>query len=94
MPKDFARWRTVQHCFRPWKHTKLREQIHTRLREHLRQMEGGKRQATAGMIDRNLADVRPGDPAALQRIEEYDAECSMVKVWCAEMCDYVVDETV
>jgi alkylation response protein AidB-like acyl-CoA dehydrogenase len=49
---------------------------------------------TAGMIDRNLADVRPGDPAALQRIEEYDAECSMVKVWCAEMCDYVVDETV
>jgi alkylation response protein AidB-like acyl-CoA dehydrogenase len=50
---------------------------------------------TAGMIDRNLADVAPDDPAtALSRIEEYDAECSMVKVWCAEMCDYVVDETV
>jgi alkylation response protein AidB-like acyl-CoA dehydrogenase len=50
---------------------------------------------TAGMIDRNLADVGLDDPAtALSRIEEYDAECSMVKVWCAEMCDYVVDETV
>ena len=50
---------------------------------------------TAGMIDRNLSGVGPDDPsAALSRIEEYDAECSMVKVWCAEMCDYVVDETV
>jgi alkylation response protein AidB-like acyl-CoA dehydrogenase len=50
---------------------------------------------TAGMIDHNLADVGPNDPeTALSRIEEYDAECSMVKVWCAEMCDYVVDETV
>jgi hypothetical protein len=50
---------------------------------------------TAGMIDRNLAGVAVDDPAtALQRIEEYDAECSMVKVWCSEMCDYVVDETV
>jgi hypothetical protein len=50
---------------------------------------------TAGMIDRNLADVGPSDPAtALKRIEEYDVECSMVKVWCSEMCDYVVDENV
>jgi hypothetical protein len=50
---------------------------------------------TAGMIDRNLAGIAVDDPAsALSRIEEYDAECSMVKVWCAEMCDYVVDETV
>ena len=32
--------------------------------------------------------------AALKRIEEYDVECSMVKVWCSEMLDYVVDETV
>ena len=31
---------------------------------------------------------------ALKRIEEYDVECSMVKVWCSEMLDYVVDETV
>jgi len=50
---------------------------------------------TAGMIDRNLADVGTNDPeTALRRIEEYDAECSMLKVWCSEMCDYVVDETV
>ncbi len=50
---------------------------------------------TAGMIDRNLAGVDPHDNAtALKRIEEYDVECSMVKVWCSEMLDYVVDETV
>jgi alkylation response protein AidB-like acyl-CoA dehydrogenase len=50
---------------------------------------------TAGMIDRNLTGVDPHDKAAaLKRIEEYDVECSMVKVWCSEMLDYVVDETV
>jgi alkylation response protein AidB-like acyl-CoA dehydrogenase len=50
---------------------------------------------TAGMIDRNLADVGLDDPeTALKRIEEYDVECSMLKVWCSEMCDYVVDENV
>ena len=50
---------------------------------------------TAGMIDRNLAGVGTDDAARrLKRIEEYDVECSMVKVWCSEMLDYVVDETV
>jgi len=50
---------------------------------------------TAGMIDRNLAGVGLNDPAeALRRIEEYDVECSMVKVFCSEMLDYAVDETV
>ena len=48
---------------------------------------------TAGMIDRNLAGVGLQDAeAALKRIEEYDVECSMVKVWCSEMLDWVVDE--
>jgi alkylation response protein AidB-like acyl-CoA dehydrogenase len=48
---------------------------------------------TAGMIDRNLDGVtQPAE--ALKRIEEYDVECSMIKVWCSEMLDYVVDETV
>jgi alkylation response protein AidB-like acyl-CoA dehydrogenase len=48
---------------------------------------------TAGMIDQNLAGTH--DPAeALRRIEEYDVECSMVKVWCSEMLDYCADETV
>jgi alkylation response protein AidB-like acyl-CoA dehydrogenase len=50
---------------------------------------------TAGMIDRNLSGVGSGDAAtALRRIEEYDVECSMVKVKCSEILDYVVDETV
>jgi alkylation response protein AidB-like acyl-CoA dehydrogenase len=50
---------------------------------------------TAGMIDRKLAGAPLHDAAeALRRIEEYDVECSIVKVWCSEMLDYVVDETV
>jgi alkylation response protein AidB-like acyl-CoA dehydrogenase len=50
---------------------------------------------TAGMIDRNLAGAPLQDPAeALRRIEEYDVECSTIKVWCSEMLDYCVDETV
>jgi putative transposase len=51
LPKDFAPWRTVYHYFRLWKRTRLWEQIHTHLREHLRQVEGRKRHATAGIID-------------------------------------------
>ncbi len=50
---------------------------------------------TAGLIDKNLAGVSLNDAAAaLKRIEEYDVECSMIKVWTSEMLDYVVDETV
>jgi alkylation response protein AidB-like acyl-CoA dehydrogenase len=50
---------------------------------------------TAGMIDRNLADVSLDDPEAiLKRIEEYDVECSMMKVFCSEVLDWVVDENV
>jgi alkylation response protein AidB-like acyl-CoA dehydrogenase len=50
---------------------------------------------TAGMIDKYLEGAPLHDPAeALKRIEAYDVECSMVKVWCSEMLDYVVDETV
>ena len=48
---------------------------------------------TAGMIDRNLAGVTEA-AEVLKRIEEYDVECSMIKVWCSEMLDYAVDETV
>jgi len=48
---------------------------------------------TAGMIDRNLAGVAQA-AEAVPRIEEYDVECSMIKVWCSEMLDYAVDETV
>ncbi len=50
---------------------------------------------TAGMIDKNLEGAGRDDAAAaLLRIEEYDVECSIIKVWCSEMIDYVVDETV
>jgi alkylation response protein AidB-like acyl-CoA dehydrogenase len=50
---------------------------------------------TSGMIDRNLAGLSVSDAAEfLKRIEEYDVECSMIKVWCSEMLDYVVDQTV
>src|SRR5437867_2054030 len=48
---------------------------------------------TAGMMDRSLAGVTEAGEA-LKRIEEYDVECSMIKVWCSEMLDYAVDETV
>jgi alkylation response protein AidB-like acyl-CoA dehydrogenase len=50
---------------------------------------------TAGMIDRNQSGIDIHDTAtALKRIEEYDVESSIAKVWCSEMLDYVVDETV
>lgn len=51
LPKDFAPWRTVYHYFRLWKRSKLWEQIHTHLREHLRPVEGRQRHATAGILD-------------------------------------------
>ena len=51
LPKDFAPWRTVYHYFRLWKGSQLWEQIHTHLREHLRQVDGRPRSASAGIID-------------------------------------------
>ncbi|MBK5256203.1 MAG: acyl-CoA dehydrogenase family protein [Vicinamibacteria bacterium] len=48
---------------------------------------------TAGMIDANLEGVHD-NATSLKRIEEYDAECSMVKVFCSEVLDHVVDESV
>jgi putative transposase len=51
LPQDFAPWRTVYHYFRCWKRNGLWEQIHTHLREHLRQVEGRQRQPSAGILD-------------------------------------------
>jgi alkylation response protein AidB-like acyl-CoA dehydrogenase len=48
---------------------------------------------TAGMIDANLEGVHD-NATSLKRIEEYDAECSIVKVFCSEVLDHVVDESV
>lgn len=51
LPKDFAPWGTVYHYYRLWKRNQLWEQIHTHLREHLRQVAGRKRHASAGILD-------------------------------------------
>ncbi len=48
---------------------------------------------TLGMIEDAITD--PSDPnAKLKAIEEYSAECSIIKVALSEYCDYVVDEMV
>ena len=53
---------------------------------------------TAGLIDSLVASVDTKSPSAsrqiLKSIEEYAAECSMLKVSCSEILDYVVDEGV
>lgn len=53
---------------------------------------------TAGLIDRLLASVDKNNPdaqrQALKGIEEYAVECSIIKVLCSEILDYVVDEAV
>ncbi len=53
---------------------------------------------TAGMIDALVGSVDTSAPNAskmiLKSIEEYAAECGMLKVYCSEILDYVVDEGV
>jgi hypothetical protein len=49
---------------------------------------------TAGMIDHRLEGVEGDQALTLKGIEEYDVECSMVKVWCSEALDYAVDQNV
>lgn len=51
LPTDFAPWRTVYHYFRRWKNGGLWAEIHTHLRESLRQFEARKRHASAAIID-------------------------------------------
>jgi alkylation response protein AidB-like acyl-CoA dehydrogenase len=52
----------------------------------------------AGLIENrrraSLAEPRQSSNAEMQALEEYAAECSMVKVFASEMLDYVVDEGV
>ncbi len=48
---------------------------------------------TVGAIDGALEGVDKNDTASIQKaIEGYAVECSIVKVWCSEMLDFVVDE--
>lgn len=50
---------------------------------------------TAGMIDKSLKALDPEDyKGILKAIEEYVIECSILKVKCSEMLDFVVDECV
>lgn len=49
-----------------------------------------------GVIDASLAGLDKNSPSYTQdmqkRIEEYAVECSILKVWCSEMLDRVVDQ--
>jgi alkylation response protein AidB-like acyl-CoA dehydrogenase len=52
---------------------------------------------SVGLIEAQLANAEHGADSAkaeLKAVEEYAAECSMVKVFAAEMLDYVADEGV
>ena len=53
---------------------------------------------TAGLIDPLLAEASPDSPAygdkVRKAIEEYAVECSIDKVYCSEILDYVADECV
>jgi alkylation response protein AidB-like acyl-CoA dehydrogenase len=48
---------------------------------------------TLGMIETAISDTTDPD-AKLKAIEEYSAECSIIKVALSEYCDYVADEMV
>src|ERR671921_1249338 len=50
---------------------------------------------TLGMIEAGISEVDSSDmDARLRAIEEYAAECSIIKVALSEYCDYVADEMV
>ncbi|HJS24349.1 MAG TPA: acyl-CoA dehydrogenase family protein [Pyrinomonadaceae bacterium] len=50
---------------------------------------------TLGMIEAGISEVDSNDmDAKLRAIEEYAAECSIIKVALSEYCDFVVDEMV
>ena len=50
---------------------------------------------TAGLMDRGLEGLNLDDARqVLKSIEEYAVECSILKVFCSEVLDFVVDEAV
>jgi butyryl-CoA dehydrogenase len=52
---------------------------------------------TVGMMDNALGHIDRHSANSVMEtrraIEEYAVECSVIKVWCSEMLDFVVDET-
>ena len=50
----------------------------------------------AGLIEEKMKETGGSDPiqAELKAVEEFAAECSMIKVFCSEALNYVVDEGV
>ena len=50
---------------------------------------------TAGHLEEAIGKVNDNDPkAVLKTIEEFVVECSLIKVFCSEALDYIVDENV
>lgn len=50
---------------------------------------------TAGHLEEAIGKIDTNDPkAVLKAIEEFVIECSMVKVFCSEALDFIVDENV
>jgi len=70
------------------------------IREKLAQMAAGIYAGesmvyrTVGMMDTALGLTDKTPEAIRKAIEEYAVECSIIKVMCSEMLDFVVDETV
>jgi len=70
------------------------------IREKLAQMAAGLYASesivyrTVGMMDIALGLTDKSPEAIRKAIEEYAVECSIIKVQCSEMLDFVVDETV
>ena len=70
------------------------------IREKLAQMAVGTYASesmvyrTVGMMDTALGLIEKNPEAIRKTIEEYAVECSVIKVFCSEMLDMVVDETV
>jgi putative transposase len=51
LPKDLPAWQSTYGYFRRWTNTRLLEQIHAHLRDHIRLADQRQRQPTAAIID-------------------------------------------
>lgn len=51
LPREFPAWQTVYDYFRRWRDSEVWEQIHARLREHVRHQSGRRAQPSAAIID-------------------------------------------